>query len=159
MRGLILALGLVVATGALASSALAADAPKQPVFLYVDSVNGTAPAGAPRRPLGCTQTNTFKRGERVVFRAWGSEAETGDVLSTENVKYAYVKIPGEPNIKLNWGPHGAASNRVWFWTAAWVIGPSFPLGAATYQIVFKTESNTFGKYDYTLTVIPSARKK
>ena len=28
-----------------------------------------------------------------MFRVWGSEAATGDVLSTENVKYAYVKVP------------------------------------------------------------------
>ena len=98
------------------------------MFLYVDTVNGTRPAGAKPRPLGCTQTNYFARGEQVVFRVWGSEAATGDILSTENVKYAYVKIPGQPNMKLNWGAHGTAPNRVWFWTAAWIIPKDYPLG-------------------------------
>lgn len=151
------ALGLMVAAGALAASAPAADAPaKQAAFLYVDTVNGSRPVGAKPRPISCTQTNNFKRGEQVVFRIWGSEAATSDVLSSENVKYAYVTVPGLPNMKLNWGPHGAASNRVWFWTAAWVIPPDYPLGTVEVKVVFKTEANTFGRYDYTLTVTPNA---
>ncbi len=152
-------LGVVaVAVGVVAAPALAgqaADPPKQEVFLYVDSVNGTRPVGVKPRPIGCTQTNYFQRGEQVVFRVWGTEAATGDILSTENVKYAYVKIPGQPNLKLNWGAHGAQSNRVWFWTAAWVVPKSYPLGVAPTRIVFKTESNKFGRYDYDVTVVPS----
>jgi hypothetical protein len=96
-----------------------------------------------------------------VFRIWGTEAPTGSILSTENVKYAYVKIPGQPNLKLNWGAHGATSNRVWFWTAAWIIPKNYPLGTAATQIVFKTENNTFGRYDYELQIVPNlaAKKK
>lgn len=159
-RWLGLGLVLVMAVAAFASSAQAADPPaKQAAFLYVDTVNGSRPVGAKPRPISCTQTNNFKRGEQVVFRVWGSEAATGDILSTANVKYAYVTIPGLPNLKLNWGPHGPASNRVWFWTAAWVISPDYPLGTADIKIVFKTEANTFGRADYTLTVTPNTRKK
>ncbi|HWX08474.1 MAG TPA: hypothetical protein VNY33_00725, partial [Gaiellaceae bacterium] len=32
--------------------------------LYVDTVNGTRPAGAAPRAIGCSQTNVFKRGEQ-----------------------------------------------------------------------------------------------
>lgn len=163
MRGLILALALAIAVGVVVSSAaLAAEtqAPKkQPVFLYADTVNGSRPVGVRPRPISCTQTNNFKRGEQVVFRVWGSEAATGDILSTENVKYAYVKVPGLPNAKLNWGPHGPASNRVWFWTWGWVIPADYPLGTATFELVFKTESNTFGRYEHTITITPASRKK
>ena len=158
MRKLFLILGAVVALSAIAAPALAqgtADPAKYDVFLYVDTVNGTRPAGAKPRPTGCTQTSYFARGEQVVFRTWGSEAATGDILSTENVKYAYVKIPGQPNLKLNWGAHGATSNRVWFWTAAWNLPKNYPLGTAATQIVFKTESNKFGRYDYDLTIVPN----
>jgi hypothetical protein len=158
MRRLLLLLGAAVMLSAIAAPALAqssADPVKYPVFLYVDTVNGTAPAGTKPRPLGCTQTNYFARGERPVFRVWGSEAATGNILSTENVKYAYVKIPGQPNMKLNWGAHGTAPNRVFFWTAAWTIPKTYPLGSVTAQIVFKTEANTFGRFAYELQIVPN----
>lgn len=159
MRGLVLALGLVIALGALAASAAAQTPAKQDVFLYVDTVNGSRPVGVAPRPLSCTQTNNFKRGEQVVFRIWGSEAATGDILSTANVAEAFVTVPGiaEP-LKLNWGAHGAQSNRVWFWTAWFVIPPSYPLGTVTVRVDFKTEAGKTGRYDYTLTVTPSALK-
>jgi hypothetical protein len=164
LRRLLLVLGVTVAVGAVTAPALAetaADPPKTPVFLYVDTVNGTRPSGAKARPVGCTQSNYFVRGEQVVFRVWGSEAATGDILSTENVKYAYVKIPGQPNMRLNWGPHGATSNRVWFWTAAWIVPKNYPLGSAMTQVVFKTEANTFGRLDFELQIVPNlaAKKK
>ncbi|MGH3142038.1 MAG: hypothetical protein ACRDO9_02740 [Gaiellales bacterium] len=159
---LVLAAGVVLS--AIAAPALAkssADPAKFNVFLYVDTVNGTRPSGAKPRPTGCTQTNYFARGEQVVYRAWGSEAATGNILSTENVKYAYVKIPGLPNLKLNWGGHGAATNRVWFWANAFIVPKDYPLGTVVTQVVFKTESNTFGRFNYELQIVPNfaARKK
>ena len=83
MRRLFLLLGALVVLGALAAPAFAQVPEKLNVFLYVDTVNGTRPVGAKPRPIGCTQTNVFQRGEQVVFRIWGSEADTGAVLSTE----------------------------------------------------------------------------
>lgn len=158
MRRLLLVLGAAVVVGAMAVPALA-QVPKVNVFLYVDTVNGTRPVGAKPRPIGCTQTSVFKRGEQVVFRIWGTEAESGAVLSTENVKYAYVKIAGAPNLKLNWGPHGASTNRVWFWTTPWVIPADYPLGSLTARVVFKTEENKFGLYDYEMTINPNTPRK
>lgn len=157
MRGLVLTLGLVIALGALAASAAAQTPAKQDVFLYVDTVNGPRPVGVPPRAITCTQTNNFKRGEQVVFRIWGSEAATGDILSTANVAEAFVTVPGvaEP-LKLNWGAHGR--DRVFFWTVAWVIPPAYPLGTVTVRVDFKTEAGKAGRYDYTLTVTPSALK-
>ncbi len=159
MRGLVLALGLVIAVGALVSSAAAQTPAKKDVFLYVDTVNGSRPVGAKPRPVSCTQTNNFKRGEQVVFRIWGSEAATGAILSTENVASAVVQVPGvaEP-LKLNWGAHGAQSNRVWFWTAAWVIPPDYPLGSVDMKVVFQTEAGKTGEYVHSLTVTPNALK-
>jgi hypothetical protein len=157
-------LGAAVVLSAIAAPALAqsnADPAKTNVFLYADTVNGTRPVGAKPRPTGCTLTNYFARGEQVVYRVWGSEATTGDILSAENVKYAYVKIPGLPNLKLNWGAHGAVGNRVWFWANAFIVPKGYPLGTVMTQIVFKTENNTFGRYDYELQIVPNLalRKK
>lgn len=160
MRRLLVAIGAVAVLGAMAMPALAQAPDKIPVFLYVDTVNGTRPApGTPPRPVGCTQTNNFKRGEQVVFRIWGSVADTGAILNTEIVKYAYVRLPGVPNLKLNWGPHGAQSNRVWFWTVPWIVPADYPLGSVRARIVFKTDENKFGLYDFDMNIIPTAAKK
>ncbi len=160
MKRLMLVIGLAVAACAtvVPSLAQAADPPKKlDVLLYVDTVNGSRPVGAKPRPIGCTQSNNFTRGEQLVFRVWGTQAGTGEILSTENVKYAYVSVPGQPNLKMNWGGHGAAPNRVWFWTSALIIPADYPLGDATARIVFKTEDGTFGTYDYAFTVVPALK--
>ena len=136
-----------------ASPAVPADG-KLDVGLYVDSVNGTRPAGTTPRPVGCTQTNVFKRGEQFVLRAWGSEMATGDVLSTENVDTATFTVPGVAPVVLNWGAHGATTNRVWFWTNAWNIPTTFPLGDTTIRVTFTLDSGKVGAYDYVITIIP-----
>ena len=91
-----------------ASPAVPADG-KLDVALYVDSVNGTRPSGTTPRPVGCTQTNVFKRGEQFVLRAWGSELATGNVLSTENVATATLTVPGvaaaHAQLGRAWGDH------------------------------------------------------
>jgi hypothetical protein len=133
----------------------AAEAAKLDVALYVDSVNGTRPAGAAARPVGCTQTNVYKRGEQFVLRVWGSEIATAAVLSTENVDTATVTFTGVATpLNLSWGAHGATTNRVWFWTAPWNIPADYPLGDSVARINFKTDSGKVGTYDYAFTVIP-----
>jgi hypothetical protein len=160
MRRLLVAIGAVAVLGAMAMPALAQAPDKLNVFLYVDTVNGSRPAaGTKPRPIGCTQSNNWRRGEQVVFRVWGSVADTGAILNTENVKYAYVSIPGQANMKLNWGAHGAQTNRVWFWTSAWIVPADYPLGSLKARIVFKTEENKFGRYDYDMNIIPTAKAK
>jgi hypothetical protein len=135
------------------SPAAAAPA-KLDASLYVDSVNGTRPAAAKPRPVGCTQTNVFKRGEQFVLRAWGSDLSTGDVLSSDNVASAFFTVPNQPNIALNWGAHGAASNRVWFWSNFWNVPADFPLGELTVKVTFSLESGKTGTFDYNITITP-----
>lgn len=160
MKRPLLLLGFVAALVALVvpTIAQAADGPKKlDAFIYVDTVNGSRPVGVKPRPIGCTQSNVFTRGEQMVFRVWGTDAASGAVLSTENVAYAYVKFPGLPNAKLNWGPHGPTTNRVWFWTWAVVIPADYPLGDGVARIVFKTDDGKFGTYDYAFTVVPALK--
>ncbi len=132
------------------------------VFLYIDIVNGNPKPPAVRRPKSCSQLSTVKRGERPVIRVYGVETETGEALTPENVKYAYLKIPGLANVKLNWGPHGAGTARSYFWTAGWDVAADYPLGVLPFKVVFKTESGKFGTYtqdglppEYRLTVLPA----
>ena len=48
------------------------------------------PVGAPKRAVGCSQTNVYKRGEQVVVRVWGFDLTTGATLSTDNVDTAHL---------------------------------------------------------------------
>jgi hypothetical protein len=122
--------------------------------LYVDSVNGTRPTGAAPRLVGCSQTNVFKRGEQFVLRSWGMVLKTGEVLSNDNVKEAHFSIAGQPDIVLNWGAHGATGAKVFFWTNAWNIPATFPLGTTTVHVVYTLETGVVGTYDYEINIIP-----
>ena len=124
------------------------------VSLYVDTVNGTRPANAAPRPIGCTQTNVFKRGEQLVIRAWGADLATGDILSTENIATATTSITGQPDVTMNWGAHGGATGKVYYWTAAWNIPTDFPLGQTNLHVVYKTDSGKTGVQDYPVVIIP-----
>jgi hypothetical protein len=123
--------------------------------LYVDTVAGTGPVGAAKRPVGCSQANVFKRGEQVVVRSWGTDLATTDVLSSDNVNTAHVSIAGVPDVTLNWGAHGATGAQVYFWSAPWIIPATYPLGETTLHVVFALESGKTASYDYTINVIPS----
>ncbi len=144
----------IYSPGAPAGSAGAGQSGSLDLSLYVDSVNGSAPPGVAARPIGCTQTNVYKRGERTVIRTWGTDLTTGDVLSTDNVKEAHFSIAGQPNVVLAWGAHGATGAKVWFWTNFWIVPADFPLGETTVHVVFTTESGKTGTYDYVINIIP-----
>jgi hypothetical protein len=147
MKPLKLALAAAVVAGVMAPSVGA----QQPypgktvdVAVYGDTVSSSR--GDVRLARVCTMTNSFPRKARVVFRAWAVDTKTGKALGADEIRYAYVKIPGQPNLKLNWGAHGAVGNKVQFWSAAWAIPADYPLGVVPFRIVFKTEDNKFGTY-------------
>jgi hypothetical protein len=125
-----------------------------PLGLYVDSVNGTSPAHAAKRPVGCTQTNVYKRGEQFVLRAWGFEFSDGAVLSMDNVVDAHFSVPGVSDIVLNWGSHGATGAKVLFWSNQWQIPTTYPLGSVLVQVTFKTLSGASATFPYAITIIP-----
>jgi hypothetical protein len=125
---------------------------KVTTVIYADSVNGTRPAGAAPRPIGCTQTNVFKRGEQFVLRTWGFDLASGAVLSIDNVTEAHFTVAGQPNVTLNWGSHGTA--KVFFWTNAWNIPAAYPLGDTVVHISFALTSGKAATLDYPITIIP-----
>jgi hypothetical protein len=120
--------------------------------LYADSVNGTRPAAAAPRPVGCTQTNVFKRGEQFVLRMWGFDLTSSEVLSFDNVTEAHFALAGVPNITLNWGSHGTA--KVFFWTNAWQIPTTYPLGDTVVHISFTLTSGKVATLDYPIVITP-----
>jgi hypothetical protein len=124
------------------------------VSLYMDTVNGTSPVGAAKRAVGCSQTNVYKRGEQVVVRVWGFDLSTGTTLSTDNVDTATYSIPGQAVAPITYGAHGSVGNKVFFWSAPWIIPPTFPLGDVTIHVAIKTDGGKTGTFDYPITIIP-----
>jgi hypothetical protein len=118
--------------------------------LYVDTVNGSGPVGIAKRPVGCSLSNVYHRGEQVVVRVWGTDLSTTDVLSNDNVNTAHFSIAGVPDVPLNYGAHGA----IYFWANAWVIPATYPLGATTIHVVFNLENGKSASYDYSINIIP-----
>jgi hypothetical protein len=143
-----------VSPGLPAGTAGVAQSGKLDLSLYVDTVAGTRPVGVPARPIGCSQTNVYKRGEQIVVRAWGTDLNTADVLSSDNVKEAHFSIAGLPDTVLNWGAHGTEGAKVFFWANAVIVPAAFPLGASAVHVAFTTESGKTGTYDYIINVIP-----
>ena len=143
-----------VSPGANAGSAGVAQSGKLDLSLYVDSVAGTRPVGVPARQIGCSQTNVYRRGEQLVVRAWGTDLNTANVLSSDNIKEAHFSIAGQPDTVMNWGAHGTPGSQVFFWTNALIVPQTFPLGESTVHVAFTTESGKTGSYDYVINVIP-----
>jgi hypothetical protein len=135
-------------------SASTAGAASPDIALYVDTVNGSAPVAAPKRPIGCTQTNVYKRGEQLVLRAWGFDLSTGQTLTTDNVDTATYTVPGQAPVTLPYGAHGAVGNKVWFWAMFWNVPTNFALGDVTIHVAFTTDTGKTGTYDHTVTIIP-----
>ena len=124
--------------------------------LYVDSVNGTRPAGAAPRPVGCTQTNVYKRGEQFVLRTWGSTCRRA-VLSIDNVG----RRPRSPSRSAQRAPQlGRARRTAEGLSGAnfWNIPADYPLGNTIVHVTFKTlTGGKVAAYDYAITIIPVAQ--
>lgn len=97
-----------------------------------ESVYGVAAAGT------CVETNLFPRGEGVVFHMAAFNTRTGEIIEADDVKYAYIKIPGQPNLALRYTPHGRdPATAPWYWGKRWDVPPDYALGVVDFSIVVK----------------------
>ena len=118
------------------------------VFFYVETL--TASPGesiyGKAAPSRCTQTNFFARGERAVWHISAVNARTGQLITSKDVKYAYLKIPGVKNIGVTYTPHGRdPATAPWTWTGRWDIPPEYPLGVVDFELVMKLKKWPKGK--------------
>ena len=150
MKRSLVILGAALAAAAFGASALAAEAPKEtpfPVpattglFVAAQTVNTTAASG------GILQ-NQFTRGATVVFRVFAGETKTGLVLRPGIVRYAYIKVPGQPNLKLAWaGPFAKNDpDAHWPWKAAWTVPGDYPLGTVGFKVLVRAKSGQLGSF-------------
>ena len=124
------------------------------IALYADSVNGRGPRGAPR-PIGCTQTNVFKRGEQFVAPHVGIRPQERRPSSRSTTSPRRTSpFPASANVNLNWGAHGPQQGLHSGRTSGTSRRP-IPLGDMTViQIQFTTITGKVGKLAYPITIIP-----
>lgn len=139
------AVALAVIAAASAFAQALADPPfpaaKADVFVYANTVTAsTSTLGAG------VLTNFFPRSGSVVFRMYAADTKTGKVLTDRDVKYAYVKVPGQPSLKLTFAKQGTDASAPWFWTATWTIPADYALGVVPFQILVKTSAKRYGSF-------------
>jgi hypothetical protein len=121
-----------------------APAQTKEIIFYVDTV--TSSAG--ESPLHvdadryCTQSSAFRRGMHVVFRVTAFD-NTGKELQPADMQSAVLKVPGNDDLKLNYGQHAPG---IWFWTVAWNVPLDYPLGVVDFSVVFATNSGKTGTF-------------
>lgn len=93
-------------------------------------------------------SNYFTRGSTVGFRAFAGENKTGKILADQDIRYFYVAIPGQPNVKLAYTGElrDEAPNSAWPWSASWTIPSDFPLGTVAFRVLLQTKSKQFGSF-------------
>lgn len=105
---------------------------KKQIFVYFDTVTG----GAYKPEGDCQMTNIFQQGQTVVFRMWGVDVVTGGTpLTDANVKTAYVTVPGQAKMPLQYAKHPTGTA---YWTLGWNT-TNYPLGIVNFTITVTTK--------------------
>ena len=95
----------VAAVAAVTATALAVVPGETPfpsptvVSLFVTTTTYTGAGGAGGADI---MSSRFPPGATVVFKVFAADAKTKNVLTADDVRYAYIKIPGQPNVKLTY---------------------------------------------------------
>lgn len=112
--------------------------PSPTVVQYFVSTQTTTSAGA--------LTNFFAQGSTVEFRAFAAQSKSGKILTGDDTRYFYVRLPGQPNIKLTYAPSAAKVPPAWLWKATWTIPADYPLGLVQFKVLLKTKANQYGSF-------------
>jgi hypothetical protein len=112
--------------------------PSPTVVQYFVSTQTTTSAGA--------LSNYFAQGSTVEFRAFAGQTKTGKILTGDDMKYFYVKLPGQPNVKLTYSPSAAKVLPAWLWKATWTVPADYPLGLVQFKVLLKTKADQYGSF-------------
>ena len=89
----------------------------------------------------------FPQGSTVVFRATAGETKTGKLLTADQSKYFYVKIPGQPNVKLAYkAPSKKTAGAPWAWSGSWTIPADYPTGLVAFRVLLRSKSGGYGSF-------------
>jgi hypothetical protein len=136
-------LGAALAFAATVTGMSRADTP--PVPFPSASVSQVFVAAATVAADGSTH-NIFAPGGTVIFRAYAVDLKTGKPLATKDVKYFYVTIPNQPNVKLKFNSTAPGATQQMAWTGIWNIPASYATGLVPFKMLVKTTTKRKGQF-------------
>jgi hypothetical protein len=83
----------------------------------------------------------FKPGDTVVFRAYAIDPKSKKVVDPKAVKYFYVTIPNEPNVKLAYGAKAPGASTGLPWTGTWTVPATYPTGLVNFKVLIQIKQN------------------
>jgi hypothetical protein len=83
----------------------------------------------------CVQANTFKRADRIVFRAHVVDTATGADLDASGLQSVVAVLPDGSKFDLAFGDHPPENATAHFWSVGWTVPADYPTGTLSYQIV------------------------
>ena len=124
-----------------------------PIYAQWDTV--TAGAGESKynvdANLTCVKSSVFSRGMHIVWRVEFVDTATGKVLQATDMRTAVLKV-GTEEITMRYGRHGALDTSPWFWTGAWDVPPTHPLGILSWSFNVTTTGGKTAAIDDHLAV-------
>ena len=125
-------------------------------WVMVDLVRGSVQATA----TVCAQTNVFKHGEEVVWRARvldvASSEDPGDggknlVAIQERGLKVTAYLENGLSLPLRYGQHPGRATPgapvAWFWATGWKIPDDFPTGTLKWWVVVTDKTGAFVRFD------------
>lgn len=105
----------------------------------------TATVTGPASPLGANVlSNLYPRGSTMVFQVFAADMKSGKVLTADDVRYAYVAIPGQPSLKLTYKAQVKKGDPTWL--ATWTVPADYPLGLVPFKTRFQTTGKQYGNF-------------
>ena len=95
---------------------------------------------------GGAMANYFAPGSTVVFRAYAVDQKTKKVITANSVKYFYVTIPNQPNVKLKYNPSAPGATATMPWVGTWTVPSTYPAGIVGFKVLVKTTQKTKGQF-------------
>lgn len=111
------------------------------VSLFVATTTFTG-AGSPDG--ADVMTSRFLPGATVVFKVFAADATSKQVITADDVRYAYIKIPNQPSVKLTYVAPTQANGPNF--TGTWTVPSSYPLGVVNFVTRFQTKSKKYGNF-------------
>jgi hypothetical protein len=106
-----------------------------PVFIAAQTTDTTG-----------AMANYFAPGSTVVFRAYAVDTKTKTLVAAKQMKFFYVSIPGQPNVKLTYNPTATGASKGFPWVGKWTVPSTFTVGLVPFKILVKLTSHRTGQF-------------
>jgi hypothetical protein len=106
------------------------------LMVTANTTNGSAP--------DAIHTSRFLHNATVFFHVFAASVKTKQVLTAEDVRYAFIRIPNQPNVQLTYRAPTKRNGANFVGT--WQVPTTYPLGLVNFTVRFQTRDRQFGNF-------------